>query len=298
MGRKRSHDEYITLVAAINPNLDVIERYINNYTPILHRCKLDGYQWSIRPYSVLGGQGCPMCAGNAKRTHEQYIKDLANIALDIEPVEEYINTDTPILHKCRVCEHIWPIKPNHTLNGHGCPMCKFKINADSKRKSQTQYIQELFYVNPNIEVIGEYVNYITPLLHRCKKCSNEWEAKPIHTMRGHGCTVCNESHGERGVSQWLTNNNVEYIPQHRFDDCRDKQPLPFDFYLPKLNIAIEYQGHQHYESIDFFGGQVYLEYVQSHDKIKSDYCAKNNIQLICVPYWEDINQYLNNFLLI
>ena len=237
-------------------------------------------------------------ANKKKKTHQQYVDELQNINSDIEPIENYINTDTVILHRCKICEHIWPIKPNHTLSGHGCPMCGFKNVADGKRKSQEQYIQELFYVNPNIEVVGEYINYITPLLHRCKKCGNEWEAKPAHTMRGHGCTSCNESHGERGVSQWLINNDIEYIPQYRFNDCRDRYALPFDFYLPKFNTTIEYQGRQHYEAVEFFGGQEYLEYIQYHDKIKSDYCTKNNIQLICIPYYEDINEYLNKILLI
>ena len=69
-------------------------------------------------------------------------------------------------------------------------------------------------------------------------------------------------------------------------------------YLPDLNTAIEYQGRQHYEAVEFFGGQEYLEYIQHHDKIKSEYCANNNIQLICIPYWENTNDFLNKILLI
>jgi hypothetical protein len=239
-----------------------------------------------------------MCAGNAKRTHQQYIKDLILINPDIIPIEQYINTDTAILHKCKVCEHIWSIKPNHTLNGHGCPICGFKSSADSKRKSQEEYMQELLYVNQSVEVIGEYINYTTPLLHRCKKCGNEWDAKPCHTMRGHGCLVCNESHGERNISQWLDDNHIEYIQQYRFEDCRDKYSLPFDFYLPQYNICIEYNGRQHYESVDFFGGEDAFKIRQQHDNIKKNYCQNNGINLLCISYQQDINEELNKFLLI
>jgi hypothetical protein len=276
----------------------VIETYITNRTPILHKCKLDEHQWYARPYSILSGKGCPMCAGNVKRTHKQYIQDLILVNSNIEPIEEYINTDTSILHQCKICQHIWSIKPNHTLNGHGCPMCEFKKNADNKRKPQEEYIQELSYVNSDIEVIGEYINYITPLLHRCKKCGNEWDAKPCHTMRGHGCSVCNESHGEKGISQWLDNNSVEYISQYRFDDCRDKYPLPFDFYLPQHNICIEYNGKQHYEAIDFFGGEDAFKIRQQHDGIKKNYCQSNNINLLYISYKQNIEEELNKFLLI
>lgn len=298
MGKKRIHDEYVLLVGIDNPNIEVVGEYINNRTSILHKCKIDGHIWSARPYSILSGKGCPMCAGNVKKTHQQYVQDLMLVNANINPIEEYINTDTPILHQCKICKHIWVIKPNHTLNGHGCPMCGFESSADNKRKPQEEYVQELLYVNPNIEVVGKYINYITPLLHRCKKCGNEWDAKPCHTMRGHGCLVCNESHGERSISQWLDDNNIEYESQYRFEDCRNKYPLPFDFYLPQHNICIEYNGRQHYESIDFFGGEDAFKIRQQHDKIKKNYCQSNDIDLLCISYQQDIEEKLNKFLLI
>lgn len=299
----KSHEQYLVDVSVKNQHVIVLGIYINATTPILHKCKYCGKEWDACPSDILSGKACRECsckrAGEQrKKTHQQYVGELSDINDDIEPIEDYINTDTAILHRCKICEHIWPIKPNHTLSGHGCPMCGFKANADTKRKSQDQYIQELSYVNSNIEVVSEYINFITPLLHRCKKCGNEWDAKPIHTMRGHGCTVCNESHGEREISHWLENNKIKSVPQYRFDDCRDQHSLPFDFYLPDLNTAIEYQGRQHYEAVEFFGGQEYLEYIQHHDKIKSEYCANNNIQLICIPYWENTNDFLNKILLI
>ena len=298
MGRKRTHSEYVVLVAQINPNIEVVGEYINNRIPILHRCKIDGYEWRAIPYSILQGKSCPMCAGNAKRTHQQYVNDLLYVNTNIEPVEKYINTDAAILHRCKICGHIWRIKPNHTLCGHGCPICGFKSVADNKRKSQEEYVQELFYTNPDIEVIGNYINYMTPLLHRCKKCGNEWNVKPCYTMRGHGCPVCNESHGERGISQWLDNNGIEYISQHRFDDCRDKYPLPFDFYLPQHNVCIEYNGRQHYEPIGFFGGEDAFKIRQQHDEIKKNYCQSNDIGLLCISYKQEIKEELNKFLLI
>ena len=298
MGKKRTHEKYINEVAQVNSDIEVLEQYINNRTPILHKCKIDGHQWSARPYSILQGKGCPMCAGNVKKIHEKYVEELLFVNPNIEPVEKYINTDIPILHQCKICKHLWSIKPNHTLSGHGCPMCGFKSSADNKRKSQEQYIQELFYVNPNIEIVGEYINYTTLLLHRCRKCGNKWEAKPMHTIRGHGCTICNESHGERSISQWLTHNNIEYISQYRFEDCRDKYSLPFDFYLPQHNICIEYNGRQHYEPIDFFGGEDAFKIRQQHDNIKKDYCQSNDINLLCITYKQDIEEELNKFLLI
>lgn len=299
----KSHEQYLKEVVEKNPHVLVLGTYIGANKRILHKCKYCGKEWFICPSDILEEKSCRECAckrfgAKVRKLHTQYVDELFNINPNIEPIEDYINTDTSILHRCKICRHIWSIKPNHTLRGHGCPICGFKSMADSKRKPQEQYIQELFYVNPSIEVIGEYVNYTTPLLHRCKKCGNEWEAKPMHTMRGHGCTSCNESHGERGISVWLDNNMIEYIPQYRFDDCRDRYPLPFDFYLPQHNICIEYNGRQHYESIDFFGGEDAFKVRQQHDNIKKNYCQNNDISLLCISYQQDIKEELNKFLLI
>ena len=46
-------------------------------------------------------------------------------------------------------------------------------------------------ISPNIEIISEvYKNTQTPLNVRCKVCNYEWEAKPCHLLRGHGCIKC------------------------------------------------------------------------------------------------------------
>ena len=80
--------------------------------------------------------------------------------------------------------------------------------------------------------------------------------------------------------------NISYIPQYKFDDCRFYRTLPFDFYLPKYNICIEYDGQQHYEIVEHFGGFDKFVDTKIRDTIKSEYCKKNNIKLIRIPYWE------------
>ena len=92
------------------------------------------------------------------------------------------------------------------------------------------------------------------------------------------------SNGELMVKSILSKYNVRFVQQHAFADCIDQRVLPFDFYLPHYNVCIEYQGKQHYEAVDFFGGEDSLKYVQRHDKIKHDYCIKNHINIIHLPY--------------
>ena len=63
----------------------------------------------------------------------------------------------------------------------------------------------------------------------------------------------------------------------------------------KLITLIEYQGRQHYEVVEHWGGQKGLEERKRNDNIKKNYCKANNIPLIEIPYTvEDIEGYLEN----
>lgn len=112
----------------------------------------------------------------------------------------------------------------------------------------------------------------------------DFKQTPNHHLSGIGCPICNSSKGEIEISKLLTENNVKFKEQHRFDDCRNKQPLPFDFYLPELDTCIEYDGIQHYRPVDYFGGKGALEKRKMIDKIKTEYCKENNIRLIRIRY--------------
>ena len=63
--------------------------------------------------------------------------------------------------------------------------------------------------------------------------------------------------------------------------------MPFDFYVPSINLLIEFDGKQHYEPLSFFGGIEAFEKLKTNDKIKNDYCEDNYINLIRIKYDED-----------
>lgn len=63
-----------------------------------------------------------------------------------------------------------------------------------------------------------------------------------------------------------------------------------DIYLPKLNIGIEYQGAQHYEPIEFFGGQEAFERTVERDERKKQLCEKHKCHLIYVDKGYDLTE--------
>ena len=97
--------------------------------------------------------------------------------------------------------------------------------------------------------------------------------------------------GELRILKFLENNNIEYIPQHSFPDCKYKRVLRFDFYLPKYNLCIEFDGYHHYnENRRLVGGDSLLV-IQARDNIKNEYCLNNNIGMLRIPFWEKDNIY-------
>lgn len=295
---RKSHIQYLEDLKNKNSNIEVLEEYINSYTPILHKCLIDNYEWNAAPSNILSGTGCPKCAGNIRMTQKEYIEKVFSVNKNIEVLGEYVNANTPILHKCLMHNIEWKISPSNVLKGCGCKEC-LKEKLHKNAKTHEQYVEELKNINPYIEVIGTYVDAKTPILHRCLIDNNEWYTNPCNILYSNcGCPKCNESSGERKVRLWLEKNNISYIYQMRFKNCRDINVLPFDFYLPTYNLCIEYDDKQHFEPIKFFGGEEKFILQQKHDKIKNEYCENNGISLLRIPYYKNVEEELNNFLFI
>ena len=286
MGRKPlTHEEFMEKFYVKNKNaenIEILEEYVNNVTKIKCKCKIDGYEWETRPHDLLNNHGCPKCSGKVKKNTEYFINELKEINNDIEILGEYVNNYTKIKCKCKIDGYEWEVKPHHLLSGHGCPKCK----SSKMKKTHEEFINELREINNNIEVLGKYKDNKTKIKCKCKIDGHEWEAIPKHLLNRVGCPKCNESKGEKRITKYLDSKNINYIPQYKFDKCRSKKELPFDVYIPSLNIAIEYDGIQHFEIIDYFGGLDGFIEIKIRDTIKTIYCKENNIKLIRIPYTE------------
>ena len=300
MSKKKTHKEYVEELENINPDIEVVGVYIDYKTPILHRCKIHNIEWYINPANALCGKSCKLCKGdkikNKKRmSNDEYIKRLSITNPNVEIIGQYINANTPVLHKCKKHNIEWEIRPADALKGNGCKMCHLERFSESNSKTHEEYVYELKLKNINVEVIGAYIKAKIPITHKCKICGYQWDATPDNILQGTGCPICNISHGEKEILTYLNKINVNFIPQHTFDDCKNKKLLPFDFYLPEYNLCIEYDGIQHYEPVEYFGGTDKLQKYQHNDSIKNNYCMLNKINLLRIKYDQDVNCVLDNF---
>ena len=287
-------------MAEMHPDIELLEPLTDGKTKILCRCRIDGYEWRTTPYSLLRGNKCPKCMKCARHSKEEVVAFLAKHNPHIVVVGDYVNSDAHIQCRCDKCGYVWDATPKHLFRGVGCPQC-----SGCLRKTHNAFVDEMSVKRPDVEVVGTYSGNKRPLLCRCMRCGNEWFGAPIALLRGHsGCVACKESYGEQVIRRYLESRGVEFVAQKRFDDCRDIHPLPFDFYIPRSNTAIEYDGQQHYAPV-CFGGMTQEEALDqfedrvSKDNIKTNYCESNHISLIRIPYtdFDKIEEILDKHLL-
>lgn len=300
-------------IAKINPNIEILGEYVKALQPIKCHCLIDNYIWDAIPNNLKKGEGCPICGRktNSKKrtkTKNDFIDEISNRFKDeIVLISDYNGARNNVTCKCVKHNCEFDIIASNLVNSSTkpCPICRGDATRERCIKSNKQFLQELKLVNPNIIPLEEYIDDHSKILCKCNIHNYEWYAEPNKILhRRTGCPKCSSYHNENVILDILDKWNYKYIIQKRFDDCRDKNTLPFDIYLEDFNICIEYDGEQHYYPIkrgsmtDKEAEENYLLTVK-HDKIKTEYCQKNNIGLIRIPYWEndDIENYLFNKLL-
>lgn len=273
-----------------------LEDYKGANVKIKHKCS-KGHIYEQKPNSHLHGEGCPKCGTKNQskkitKTNDSYLQECRNKGIDL-PIEDYINSSTKIKHKCSD-GHIYKQTPNHHLHGNGCPVCAKIKKSNSFLKTSKKYIQECKEQGYDLPV-EDYKGNKIKIKHRCNK-GHVYYQTPSDHLQGIGCPICKESHGERFIRNYLDKNHIKYESQKKFKDLKDSKPLSYDFYLPDYNILIEYQGKQHYESFEYFGGKNKFKSQQYHDKLKKEYAKEYNYKLLELHYSLDTQNKVNRYL--
>ena len=155
-----------------------------------------------------------------KKTHEEYVAEIAIKNPSVEVVGQYNGTHRKIMHHCLIHDVYWESKPGNVLLGKGCKKCQKERIGLANRKSKQKYIEEVAVINPNVVVLGEYITIGTPILHKCINHDIEWMAYPNIILRGEGCSKCGgektadkfrKTHAQYEEELKLTNPNIAVI---------------------------------------------------------------------------------------
>lgn len=300
---RKDNDTFLEEFRSVHNDIELLDEYITNDTKIRCRCKIDGYEWSTKPHSLLEGHGCPECSHRKQNWYdvEGFNKKMKIKYPTITPLGIFTRTKDKIRFRCNDCNYEWDTEPNVLLNNdeyYGCPKCNGFAPV-----SEAEMVERLSKVNSRVTYISGYHGIVKSAKFKCADCGNEWDTRVTSVLSGNGCPKCNMSHGEIAIGNFLDKIGVKYRSQYTFNECKHSRVLPFDFYIKSKNIAIEYQGEQHYKPVDFAGkGKQWAianyEQVKIRDKIKYDYCNDNKIKLIEIPYtdFDNIEEILNKYL--
>ena len=251
-------------------------------------CSIHG-MFEQRASGHLHGYGCNKCSyENQKIKIDNFIERAKKIhgnKYDYSLVE-YKNYDTKVKIICDIHGEFEQTPSNH-LKGNDCLECSL-----NKRKTNTlKFIEKAKKVHSDKYdySLVDYSGFDKKVVIICH-IHGEFEQTPQNHLKGQNCPICKESKGEYKIREYLINKNINFIPQYKFDDCKNVLLLPFDFYLPDYNTCIEYNGIQHYKPVEHFGGEERFIIQQKCDKIKLDYCEINKIKLIIIKYNESISK--------
>lgn len=262
--------------------------YVNNNTMITIICPEHG-NFEQLPRSHTSGSGCRQCK------FDSYKKPIENFFIKAKKIHKnkydyslvkYINFNTKVTIVCPKHGNFEQTPNNHINKNLGCKICNKEITLSNKLKNFINKVKKIHRNKYDYSLV-KYFNKEEKVDIICPK-HNIFKQTPHNHLKGKGCPTCKESYGEKTIRNYLTDNNIVFVSQYKFLNCKYKKLLRFDFYLPEFNICIEYNGRQHYESVSYFGGDLGLEKTKKRDIIKKEYCKKNNINLIIIKYNEDI----------
>ena len=301
MPKRLTKEEYIAKLAIENSTVELISDYNGNKNEITVRCKIDNHIWKTTPNRLHSGQGCQKCydrrrGQSTKIPLAERIKEAQEIYKNEDGMPiyyyglideaEYKNSHQRVPIVCPKHGIFYQSFTKHIKGLHSCPICTIERNSSLRRLGKDEFVRraEEIHKDENGESLYiydkvEYINCETPVCITCKKHGDFWQSPYSHLM-GYGCKKCNLSHLEKDVMKFLNDKKIEFIYQASKKDFEWLNLQTFDFYIPKLNLAIECQGGQHFKPIEHFGGNEQFEIIKERDLRKFKLAKGHNLNII------------------
>ena len=251
--------------------------YVKSNEKVCIICPIHGEFWMTPNAHITAKHNCPKCA------HPSYKKDEKDFLDEAKKVHgdkydyskvEYINNKTKICIICPEHGEFWQLPYEH-LKGHGCHNC-----AKNKKMTTSEFIEKAKYIHNNFYDYSKvvYKNTEEKVCIICPEHGEFWQTPHSH-LSGVGCPICSKCKNLNETALF------EFINSHISEKVIREKRLPWlgmkslDIYIPKYNIAIEYQGKQHFMPLDFFGGEKGYKETIKRDEEKFKLCKLHKTKL-------------------
>lgn len=247
----------------------------------------------LRSFNKKKDKCCNLCS-KYKYYNIDIIRDYVFKNSNCKLVSEiYKNIESKLIFQCDCGEEFETTFTNFVKqNKRHCDKCGVN-NGVQKKLYSYEEVKEYIESNSGCKLISkEYIGCTDKLKLKCP-CGEEFEVS-FDKFKNQGinnktkCDICNKRVSKPVIliSNYLDEKSIQYSREYRFDECKHKKYLPFDFYLNELNTCIEYDGEFHFKETSM-GNDLKMQIIR--DNIKTKYCKDNNIKLIRIPYWEQEN---------
>ena len=203
--------------------------------------------------------------------------------------DEYINNGTKIRWRCHM-GHEFDMAPNRVQQRSWCPVCS-RSRAGGTQRLKIEQFEKIAAEKGGKVLSREYQNQRTELLMECRE-GHQWTTKAGNIRAGKWCPKCSQS-----VSEQICRAVLESAFQAAFPKVKPKwlvnergNRMELDGYCRELSLAFEYNGKQHYKTVEAFHQESdALLKRRADDHRKIELCAEHNIHLIVIPYTVDQN---------
>lgn len=288
MPKKKTHEEFEREVLELGMGeYQLLSNYVNTRTKLCMKHIHCGHKYEIAPQRFLLGQRCPNCSKGftKKRTHQEFVSEVEKKGMgEYILLSQYQNSNSYVQMKHLTCGHIYDVRPKKFSEGRRCPNC-----YTTPKKTHEEFVTEV-RVNGDgrYELLSTYKSTTDYVKLKHKDCGYEYNVRPYNFISGSRCPKCASSKGEHFIYIFLKKAGLLFEREFSFTECKNINPLRFDFCVKKPNgdilLLIEYDGKQHYKEIAHFGGRNgYLNRVKN-DRIKSNFAKSKSIPLLRIRY--------------
>jgi hypothetical protein len=274
-------------------------------------------EFSQTPSNHLKGEGCPPCGySKMANSHRSNTEEFIEQAQLIHKNKYFYlktkygkNNSEHVIITCLKEDDEYGIHgdflqtPAQHLQGHGCDKCAktHPITLDIFIR-RCNLIHNFKYNYSQVDFLD--INKKEKII--CPKHGEFFQTLRTH-MYGYGCKYCkNKNQGI--VYDFLKNNNINFISEFEITLPINKKGYTskIDFYIPMLNLCIEYNGRQHYECVNYSNdknkNKKNFKRQRLRDKQLRKYCEQNNINLLEIDgriyQNKKLKKYLYNYFVI